>query len=333
MSAAPAKAGFADIAGAEVDSDHDVPDTVMSSAPGTPVMLPSQLTPDAINARNDDVRRRMEQADTVARQMTVADLSRALHKSTVSVAAAASAPPPPPPPPPPPQAHQPPSKPTTNYGGYVLPRDGEKSSGSGGGKAPAAAAAKAAAAAAVAQKDEKDKRPPPPRLLSGKDNVRISRSDFDEAFKWITARCVGGKITDRHLKEQVFSVFGPSSRWTRKEFALLASDPDLTADKLWRQLPLDQKSSCNAYDTIAEAFSAFDEDGDGFVDVDVMHRMWVQLFKERPSAAHPLPDSHLSQIDPNVLALYLQIADADDDGHVGLEDFREYAKKARHPMM
>jgi Ca2+-binding EF-hand superfamily protein len=123
------------------------------------------------------------------------------------------------------------------------------------------------------------------KILSQRDNIRIAREEFDDAFKWITAKCHNGRVTERHLKEQIYSVFGQSQKtpkWTRKEFAVLASDPDLTADKLWAMLP--SQNSCDAFDTVAEAFaSGFDEDLDGYVDTHMMRKMWKKLCEEHPN--------------------------------------------------
>lgn len=126
---------------------------------------------------------------------------------------------------------------------------------------------------------------PKTRILAQKDNIRIGREEFDDAFKWITARCHNGRITERHLKEQLFSVFGQSPKFTRKEFALLASDPDVTADKLWSSV-LPARNTCEAFDTVAEAFAGgFDEDMDGFVDMKMMRKMWKKMDEEYPTSS------------------------------------------------
>ena len=122
------------------------------------------------------------------------------------------------------------------------------------------------------------------RLLSQKDNIRISREEFDDAFKWITKKCHHGRVTERHIKEQLFSIFGPNPKWTRKEFALLASDPDLSPDKLWSQLPT--KNCCEAFDTVAEAFAGgFDEDLDGLIDHKMIKKMFLKIDEEYPSSS------------------------------------------------
>lgn len=171
------------------------------------------------------------------------------------------------------------------------------------------------------------------RILSQKDNIRITKEELDEAFKWLTSRCHNGRLTPRHLKDQLFSIFEQTPKWTRKEFALLASDPEMTVDKLWNNV-LPKDSSCEAFDTVTEAFcSGFDEDGDGLVDMNIMKKMWVEISKEYPqSPSQPTPKDANCEMDPDVLKMFLQIADMDADGAVSLEDFREYCKKKKPPL-
>jgi Ca2+-binding EF-hand superfamily protein len=176
------------------------------------------------------------------------------------------------------------------------------------------------------------------RILSQKDNIRVTREEVDEAFNWLTSRCHNGRLTARHLKDQLFSIFEQSNtktanKWTRKEFALLASDPEMTAEKLWNTV-LPRDSTCAAYDTVAEAFcGGFDDDGDGLVDLTVMKKMWIEISKEYKSSSQPVPtDPNTCDIDPEVLKMFLQIADIDADGVVSLEDFREYCKKKKPPL-
>lgn len=108
------------------------------------------------------------------------------------------------------------------------------------------------------------------------------------------------------------SAFYPNM--TNKEYRFLISEPNFTVDTLWNLL---ENNNITNFDPVKEAFKVYDPHDTGFVDNDVLRGIMSRMGY-----------GELTKDDMDVL---VKTADADGDGKISLEDFRNMLNFNKYP--
>lgn len=132
-------------------------------------------------------------------------------------------------------------------------------------------------------------------------SVIIDRKDIEQAFKFFDIN-KKNKLTPNDLKRRL-KLFYPNM--LNSEYKFLVSDSNFTIEKLEKILNCNVKTN---FDPYKEAFKIFDPNETGYIDMEVLRNIMTQL--------------GYGQITENDLKVLRDSADADRDGKVSLEDFK-----------
>jgi calmodulin len=131
--------------------------------------------------------------------------------------------------------------------------------------------------------------------------VNIDKKDIEQAFKFFDIN-KKNRITPNDLKRRL-KIFYPNM--LNSEYKFLVSDNNFTIEKLEKILNCNVKTN---FDPYKEAFKIFDPNETGYIDMEVLRNMMTQL--------------GYGQITEKDLKVLIESADADKDGKVSLEDFK-----------
>ncbi|KAJ9466306.1 Calmodulin [Diplonema papillatum] len=133
--------------------------------------------------------------------------------------------------------------------------------------------------------------------------MRLTREDIDMAFKFLDGDDKG-TLNQKDLKQKL-EIFFPN--FTTKEYKLLISEPNFTADTLWGLIQ-DNLGLVKDHDPAVEAFKTFDPESTGYLDPVVLRNIMRQM--------------GYGEMSDEDLAILIQTADANKDGKIDITDFR-----------
>ncbi|CAM9374433.1 unnamed protein product, partial [Chrysoparadoxa australica] len=146
-----------------------------------------------------------------------------------------------------------------------------------------------------------------PRNAHG--GVLVTEEELKAAFEFFDVEG-RGKITTSMLRKRLGAFY---KNMTGSEYRFLMNNqPELTLQDL-KDLLLENE--VKDFDPVAEAFKAYDPDGTGFVNPDILSNIFTTLgFGE------------LSEEDMEIL---IEAADVDGDGKISLEDYRHMTSMSK----
>lgn len=134
-----------------------------------------------------------------------------------------------------------------------------------------------------------------------RDGIRISREEVEQAFNFFDKNN-NGVLKPADLKDRL-KAFYP--HMTNKEYRFLISEPNFTVETLWGLL---ENNTITNFDPVKEAFRVYDPNNTGFVDKDVLRKIMREM--------------GYGEMKPDDMEVLIKTADADGDGQISLEDFR-----------
>ncbi|CAM9126561.1 unnamed protein product, partial [Choristocarpus tenellus] len=138
---------------------------------------------------------------------------------------------------------------------------------------------------------------------NAKGGVLVTEEDLKAAFEFFDVEGKG-KITAPILRKRLGALF---PNMNAKEYRFLMNNKqEMTLDDL-REVLLDNEVT--NFDPVAEAFQAFDPEGTGYMDREVVRTVFQKV--------------GYGMITDEDLDTLVEAADGDSDGRVGLEDFRQ----------
>jgi len=150
----------------------------------------------------------------------------------------------------------------------------------------------------------------PAKPKAPEQGIHLTREEVEAAFSFFD---VSGKgvLRPKDLKARL-SAFYPNM--TNKEYRFLISEPNFTVDTLWSLL---ENNNITNFDPVKEAFKVYDPHDTGFVDPEVLRGIMSRMGY-----------GDLTKEDMDVL---IKTADADADGRISLEDFRNMLNFNKYP--
>lgn len=133
--------------------------------------------------------------------------------------------------------------------------------------------------------------------------MKISEDEIRKAFDFLDADS-SGKLTVSKLKKRL-SAFHPAMPLKEYRF-LMNNKSEMSFDEL-KELLVTQ--DVKNFDPVAEAFKVYDPEGSGFVDLDVLKRIFENL--------------GFGALSEDELRILVETGDADKDGKISLSDFRQ----------
>ena len=143
-----------------------------------------------------------------------------------------------------------------------------------------------------------------------KEGVKVTREEVEQAFAFFDASGTG-TLRARDLKTRL-SAFYP--HMTNKEYRFLISEPNFTVDTLWSLL---ENNTISNFDPVKEAFRVYDPNNTGYVDPESLKQIMGRMGY-----------GNMTADDMEVL---IKTADADGDGRISLEDFRQMLNFNKQP--
>ena len=130
--------------------------------------------------------------------------------------------------------------------------------------------------------------------------LQIDEEELSAAFDFFDVDRTG-KITQANLKERLGAFY---KNLPQKEIKLLLGDGAFTKESLRNLL---QHNDLGAHNPTKEALKAYDPNGTGFVDTDMLRTIFSSL--------------GYGEITDDDVAVLIETADTDRDGRISLEDF------------
>lgn len=136
----------------------------------------------------------------------------------------------------------------------------------------------------------------------GKGSLKIDEDELNAAFEFFDPERKG-RLTAKEMHAKL-AIFYPNL--SAKDVKALITEPMFTKDVLRRLL---ENNHLAEFDPVKQAFSVYDPNGTGFVDLDTLARIFSDL-----------GFGDITQDDIDVL---IEASDVDGDGRISLSDFRE----------
>mmetsp|Transcript_10225 Transcript_10225/g.25259 ORF Transcript_10225/g.25259 Transcript_10225/m.25259 type:complete len:196 (+) Transcript_10225:146-733(+) len=132
--------------------------------------------------------------------------------------------------------------------------------------------------------------------------VYVDEDELKAAFEFFDVHR-RGVLTPADLKQRL-GVFYKSL--PAREYKFLISEPDFTYKTLHRLLV---NNELKDFDPVKEAFKVYDPHDTGFIDIDILKQIFVNL--------------GFGEITPEDVQVLVETADVDGDGKISLADFRK----------
>ena len=142
----------------------------------------------------------------------------------------------------------------------------------------------------------------PDRIISNSKGVTVSKEELDNAFGFLDVDDKG--TINLNTLRRSLSIFFPDISLRDLKF-LMNDSRDLTVDDLWELL---ENNEITNFDPVAEAYSVYDLEGRGSLDVGKLNDMFASF--------------GFGEISSHEMELLHNTADMDGDGVVSLLDFR-----------
>ena len=140
---------------------------------------------------------------------------------------------------------------------------------------------------------------------AGSGALPINDDELSAAFDFLDVDG-SGRLTGAGIKHRLGAFF---SNLPQKEIKLLLGEGPFTKDSLRKLLAT---NDLGTYDPVREAFRAYDPNGTGFADPEMLRSIFETL--------------GYGPINEEDIKVLIETADADRDGKIGLEDFRMMMK-------
>jgi len=145
---------------------------------------------------------------------------------------------------------------------------------------------------------------------AGSGALPINDDELSAAFDFLDVDG-SGRLTGAGIKHRLGAFF---SNLPQKEIKLLLGEGPFTKDSLRKLLAT---NDLGTYDPVREAFRAYDPNGTGFADPEMLRSIFETL--------------GYGPINEEDIKVLIETADADRDGKIGLEDFRKMMKTGARP--
>ena len=150
----------------------------------------------------------------------------------------------------------------------------------------------------------------PQAAAAGSGALPINDDELSAAFDFLDVDG-SGRLTGAGIKHRLGAFF---SNLPQKEIKLLLGEGPFTKDSLRKLLAT---NDLGTYDPVREAFRAYDPNGTGFADPEMLRSIFETL--------------GYGPINEEDIKVLIETADADRDGKIGLEDFRKMMKTGARP--
>ena len=150
----------------------------------------------------------------------------------------------------------------------------------------------------------------PDRIISNSKGVTVSKEELDNAFGFLDVDDKG--TINLNTLRRSLSVFFPDISLRDLKF-LMNDSRDLTVDDLWELL---ENNEITNFDPVAEAYSVYDLEGRGSLDVGKLNDMFASF--------------GFGEISSHEMELLHNTADMDGDGVVSLLDFRMLLESSKN---
>ena len=138
--------------------------------------------------------------------------------------------------------------------------------------------------------------------------LQIDEEELTAAFEFFDVNGTG-KLTAADLKQRLGAFY---KNLPAKEYRMLISEPTFTKDTLRALLA---SNELGGYDPVREAFKVYDPNNTGFVDTETLRGIFGNL--------------GYGEITDEDLKVLIATADADGDGKISREDFRQMLNFSR----